>query len=114
MRKLSVQFQMHRAPGIKAETISALMLRVAHIAGVRGFSFERAGSRTAYINFLFTSTTPTQTWQAIQRLALGHRRWGWRLRQSTIVTCQGSRGWDNYRLLHHFDPEQPLDRLSGV
>lgn len=33
------------------------------------------------------------------------------LRRSSIVTCQGSRGWDDYRLLHHFDSRQPLDRL---
>jgi hypothetical protein len=28
-----------------------------------------------------------------------------------IVTIQRSRAWDNYRLLHHFDGREQLDRI---
>lgn len=28
-----------------------------------------------------------------------------------IVVCEGEQGWDDYLLLHHFDPEEPLDEL---
>jgi hypothetical protein len=31
---------------------------------------------------------------------------------ATIVVCQGEHGWDDYLLLHHFDPSQVLDDLS--
>jgi hypothetical protein len=43
-----------------------------------------------------------------------HGRLGPKLRRSSIVTCQGSRGWDNFRLLHHFDSRQPLDSLRST
>jgi hypothetical protein len=90
------------------------MLRVALDTGVRTFSIERSRAPNGYLNFLFASSTPGRTWQKIQRIALGHQRVGRGLRRSTIVVCQGSRGWDNYRLLHHFDSEQVLDKMAEV
>jgi hypothetical protein len=113
MRTVSVQFHSRRAPDLDARTVSELMLRVALNAGVRVFLLERPRS-AGYFNFLFVSATPVRSWRAVQTLALRHRRLGGRLRRSTIVACQGSRGWRNYHLLHHFDTRQPLDRLTGV
>ena len=78
---------------------------------VRTFSVERSHGRNRYINFLYLSATPSRTWQMIQK-QLRHRTLGIPLRRSLIVVCQGSRGWDNYRLLHHFD-ERLLDKLTG-
>ena len=90
------------------------MLHIALDTDVKRFSVERSRARNSYLNFLFSSATAARTWRAIHRIALGHRVLGGRIRRSTIITCQGTRGWDNYRLLHHFDPEQRLDRLAGV
>jgi hypothetical protein len=90
------------------------MLGIALDAGVRTFSVERSRAPGRYLNFLFSSPTAAPTWRAIQRIALQHRRFGARIRRSTIVTCQGSRGWDNYRLLHSFGPDRKLDKLVGV
>ena len=33
------------------------------------------------------------------------------LKESSIVTCEGSKSWDNYLLLHHFDSLEKLDIL---
>ena len=35
------------------------------------------------------------------------------LSDAAIVTCEGESGWDDYLLLHHFDPSQPLDKISN-
>ncbi len=32
--------------------------------------------------------------------------------ESTIITRTGSLGWNDYRLLHHFDKTQPLDKFD--
>jgi hypothetical protein len=29
----------------------------------------------------------------------------------TIAVIQGKRGWDDYQLLHHYDPKEPIDKL---
>ena len=114
MRTLSVQFQPSRAVKLRRNTISDLMLRIALDTNVRSFSMKRSRARDAYFNFLFESPTVARTWRAVHLRALGHRTYGRALRRSTIVVCQGSRGWDNYRLLHHFDPKKALDSLAGV
>ena len=36
---------------------------------------------------------------------------GPQLARASIATCQGSRGWDNYLLLHHYDRTFKLDSL---
>lgn len=114
MRTLSVQFQPRRSSELNPGRISELMLRIALDTDVRTFSIERSHARNSYVNFLFVSMTVGRTWRAVQRIALNHRTLGKLIRISTIVTCQGTRGWDNYRLLHHCDPKLRLDKLAGV
>ncbi len=29
-----------------------------------------------------------------------------------IVTCEGENGWEDYRLLYHYDPAQQLDEMT--
>lgn len=31
---------------------------------------------------------------------------------AAIIVCEGRHGWDDYLLLHHFDPLQPIDSLA--
>jgi hypothetical protein len=114
MRTLSVQFQPRRAATLRRNTICELMLRIALDTDVRVFSMKRSRAQDGYFNFLFESPAVAKTWRAVHSVALGHRTFGPALRRSTIVVCQGSRGWDNYRLLHHFDPKETLDSLAGV
>jgi len=105
MQTLSVQFQPQRAAGI-TNRVCELMLRIALESDVRTFSVEGSRARNGYLNFMFASAAARLTWRAVQRIALSHRTLGRQLRHSTIVTCQGTRGWNNDRLLHHFDPRQ--------
>jgi hypothetical protein len=114
MQTISVQFQPRRSGKLKSAKMCELMLQIALETDVRTFSVEWSRSRDSYLNFLFSSASVTRTWRAIERTALRHRLLGGRIRRSTIVTCQGSRGWDNYRLLYHFDPEQGIDQLAGI
>jgi len=91
-----------------------LMLKIALEAQVRTFSVQRSRSQSAYINFTFESPTVASAWRLVHARALGHRKMGTPLCDASIVVCQGSRGWDNYRLLHHFDRRKQLDSLAGV
>ena len=33
------------------------------------------------------------------------------LAAAAIIVCEGEHGWDDYLLLHHFDPAEPLDTM---
>jgi hypothetical protein len=90
-----------------------MMLRVALDTDVRTFSVERSARRNSYLNFLFVSSSLAGTWRAVEK-ALNHRTLGRALQRSTIVVCQGTRGWNNYRQLHHFNNRKPIDKFVGV
>jgi hypothetical protein len=113
MRTICFHVQPKRVSGIDTGTISKLMLRLALSPQVREFTIHR-GPKDSWVNFLFSSPVVGRTWRMLHSRALTHSTWGSRLRRSAIVTCEGSRGWDNYLLLHHFDTKQVLDKLAGV
>jgi hypothetical protein len=80
----------------------------ASSASVREFSTAKGPDGT-WVNFFFRGRSVSAVWRALHSRGLRHRRWGASLRRASIVTCEGQRGWDDYRLLHHFDPAIPLD-----
>jgi hypothetical protein len=115
MRTLCIQLQPNRAKTLSPRVVTQLMVRLAETSThVRLFSFNRGKDRGPYINYCFKSRSPARLWKALKGRAFGTGRLGLLLRQASIVTCEGSRGWDNYLLLHHFNSKVPLDRLRGV
>jgi len=113
MRTLCLQFQPKLAPGIDVNAILRLMLRISLSQEIQGFSILRR-RKQSWVNFLFNSREVGRTWRIVRSRALAHHKWGPRLRRSSMVTCEGSRGWDNYLLLHNFDTQQDLDKLAGM
>jgi hypothetical protein len=83
--------------------------------GIRVFSVRKGRHRGPYVNFNFEGSRATlaRLWKHLRTEVLLDRRAGAQLRRATIITCEGSRGWHNYRLLHHFNPEITLDKLPG-
>jgi hypothetical protein len=92
--------------------LSRLMMRAAWMPQVEMFSIHR-DRKLNWINFGFEGPSVGQVWKILHSEVLNHRQWGPRLRRSSIVTCEGSRGWNNYLLLHHFKAAEPLDTLSA-
>jgi hypothetical protein len=112
MRTLSIQFQPRRAPGLPPRRVASILAELAaSVSSVRAFSLRDGNDRGPYVNYLFETRSIAKTWHAISMSVLKHRRIGARLRRSTIITCEGSRGWDNYLLLHHFNSKIELDHL---
>jgi hypothetical protein len=111
MKTLCFQVQPKRSPAIDLDAVTALMVRIAMSSDIREFTIQRGHGKNPWVNFLFTSASIARTWSRLESGAITHSRLGAKLRRSSIVTCQGSRGWDDYRLLHHFDSRQALDRF---
>lgn len=49
-----------------------------------------------------------QQWWALLQAAIKKDT---ELGKTLIVTAEGHSGWDDYQLLHHFDPQEPVDNL---
>ncbi|TWU19186.1 hypothetical protein [Allorhodopirellula heiligendammensis] len=65
-----------------------------------------------YINIHIHSNSPAETWARIADLFLGTDFLSTEIRISSIVTVTGDAGWDDYLLLHHFDPSEELDQYA--
>lgn len=113
MRTLSIQFQPQRAPGLDPAAVVGLLKLVG--------SDERLASRVQvtegiddgpYINATYSTSDLVSLWVAVRERALENDALGPALRRSVIITCTGDNGWDDYRLLHHFDETEPLDELT--
>jgi hypothetical protein len=92
---LDVPVAVSRLTGV-AERVKALV-RVSE-----GFD------NSPYTNVDFMTLDPRELWLRLQvelRTVPG-------MTMASIICCQGEHGWDDYLLLHHFDPSQPLDKLE--
>jgi hypothetical protein len=65
-----------------------------------------------YVNLTYTSPDPRVLWAHLRAQVYTSTALGESIRRSTIVTCEGERGWDDSRLLHHFDASETPDPLS--
>jgi hypothetical protein len=108
MARLHVQFQPRRASKLPLATVAGVMLTVALSKHVRDFSITR-GRLNEYVNFDFKTSDVSALWRKLKKSVLGHRRYGKQIRSSVIIARTGSRGWNNYKLLHHFDPSVTVD-----
>ena len=112
---LCIQFQTRRALGLDPGIVEGLMSRLAIAQdAIRRFELQRGRDRGPYINFSFSGSriALAKVWMDVERRILSGSRFSPKLRASVIVTCEGSRGWDNYLLLWHFNPSVRRDRLS--
>ena len=60
-----------------------------------------------FINLNIKTNNIKELWVKIKKYLQEHNE----LANSTIVTCEGSQGWDNYLLLHHFDSKEKLNEI---
>lgn len=112
MRRLNVQIQPER---IRHGTADDLIrsLRAAADGVVLEFRGQDTGDDAGpYINLSFVGADHVAAWARLRALydatAIGRD-----LARSTIIVCEGEHGWDDYLLLHHFDPAEKLDSLGG-
>jgi hypothetical protein len=102
VNSLKVQLQPARSPGLDAEAAVARLQAVAPATVTRG---EDDGP---YINVGFRSTDIGAVWAAVREQFRADPP----LAQCSMAFCEGAWGWDDYRLLHHFDPAEPLDEVG--
>ncbi|MFG6429834.1 hypothetical protein [Roseateles sp. LYH14W] len=111
--QICIQVQLSRAPGLDAARLGAVSETIARrTGGCRGFEMAQGDDDGAYLNLLFATESLRETWHGLREELLGSDEFGEALRTACICVCTGSEGWDDYLLLHHFDPDEPLVDLA--
>src|SRR5688572_2127109 len=105
MRTLTVQVHPKRRRALDLADVERSLRSLA--ARKRTTSSVEPGR--GYVNFSFRCRSPSVFWASLRRGAFGRARFAHDLRASSIVVCEGTQGWSDYLLLHHFDASVPLD-----
>jgi hypothetical protein len=103
-KSVSIQVQPDRSPHLDCKTVVKKLLSLASESQAR---WGEDGGR--YVNVLLSVPSLSQTWSFISEMLNENPDFA----MAAIVTCQGDNGWDEYLLLHHFDPSEPLDKISN-
>jgi hypothetical protein len=111
MSVICIQIQPSRAPGIDFALIRDVAAQLGSTGPFTRYGVEEDPDHAAYINLYFEAPSPVEAWPIIRSTFYEDAFIGGLLQKSSIVTCQGLKGWDDYLLLHHFDPEVSRDQL---
>ena len=111
--ELHVQVQPGLAPTLDLALLRARFEALAQTeASVLRSKIEEGDDDGPYLNLMFKTADLARLWQVVQAELYGHPTLGTLLRQASMTLCTGETGWDDYLLLHHFNPAFELDTLG--
>ena len=111
--ELHVQVQPGLAPALDLVLLRATFEAINQAeACVLRAKIEEGDDDGPYLNLMFKTADLTKLWQVVQRELYDHPTLGQQLRRSSMSLCTGETGWDDYLLLHHFNPAFELDALG--
>jgi hypothetical protein len=113
MRHLNLQFKPEKAPKLDPGAVRIVLEVLSRDHSlVAGFETSQGDDKGPYMNFTFLVKDLPRFWLKVKKEVLGHPEIGAELALSSIIVCEGKGGWDEYLLLHHFDPKLELDRID--
>jgi hypothetical protein len=108
--QVRVQVHPDKVPSLDTALLKAESEAVAKSThGILGFRSEEGEDQGRYLNLVFGSYSPLTVWPAIRAALYESPRFGAELKSASMALCTGEDGWNDYRLLYHFDPSVPLD-----
>jgi hypothetical protein len=111
--QICLQVQMSLAPGLNPDSLKEASERIAKAtSGIRGIGFFEGDEDGKYLNITFAVESPASAWQELKSKLLESELFGSSLRKCAMVVCTGNDGWNDYLLLHHYDPTVGLDAPS--
>lgn len=113
MNALCIQIQPEIVPEIDMNRIHLLIQAVARDQTiVRQLVIKEGDDNGPYTNFVFDTMDLKNLWDLVQHNLYQDEKIGMELTKSSIVTCEGKKGWDDYLLLHHYDSSEKIDSLG--
>jgi hypothetical protein len=103
--QICVQVHPARAPGLSTPELKAAAELLAKSApDVRGIGFSDGEDEGPYLNIIFASVDPRNSWLSIREGLLESPTFGPQLKSAAMAMCTGVDGWNDYILLYHYDP----------
>lgn len=112
MRSLSIQVQPDRVPELDIEAVQLLFEKLEGHPLVEKSAFSAGTDKGRYLNYTYGTNNAESLWDVIQKKIYGHDLLGRQLLRCSMAMCSSEEGWDDYVLLHHFDPQVPLQNFK--
>ena len=113
MPALKVQVHPERAPRLDLDGVLEIFSNAAEMADAE-LTVSDGEEDGPYVDFDFLTADLPRLWEVLQSQVFADDVLGPQLALAAIATCQGSKGWDNFLLLHHYDRSLELDTLPRV
>lgn len=108
--QLCLQVHLGRAPGLAVDRLQPECEAIARrTTGIRGIGFTEGEDDGGYLNIVFASEDPEAVWPALHAALAASPAFGGMLDSACICLCTGDDGWNDCRVLHHFDPAMQDD-----
>ena len=112
MKAIIIQLQPDRSDLCNETDALEAIESIAHdLDPVEEIEMESGDDDGPYTNILITTSDLSSTWKTLKTELFEHEELGPFLSASTIVSAEGDEGWDDYLLLHHYDPSEETDTL---
>jgi hypothetical protein len=108
---LNVQVHPERMPSLDLDAVLEIFSNAAQMADAE-LTVSEGGDDGPYISYDFLTRDLVRLWEVLQSQVFTDDILGPQLALAAIATCQGSKGWENYLLLHHYDRSLKLDTLG--
>jgi hypothetical protein len=110
---ICIQVQLSRLKHLEEQELEATCrVLAAGTNGVKELQVVRGHGLKSYLNVNFLSDKPLTVWPEIWSALYVRSSFATELRGASIAVATGESGWNDYLLLHHFDPKVELDRAS--
>jgi hypothetical protein len=114
MKTISVQFQPALAKDLNVLQLKELFAAISELPTAMKYRVIEGIDGVEYINFEYATENPAELWSEISTKVYGESAFSSQLGQASIVVCEGKQGWDDYLLLHHFNPSEKLDSANEL
>lgn len=105
-----MQVHLDNVPSLDVDRLKERCDAVAQTTpGVLGFRAEEGEDQGRYLNLVFGTYEPLAAWPVVREALYESHDFGGDLRNASMALCTGDQGWDDYKLLYHFDRSVPLD-----
>lgn len=103
LKRIHVQIQPNRCKDLNVDLAIERLRNLSENVKV-----SEGDDNGPYVNIDYQTDSLLNLWTSIRNELNKNIR----LAEAAMVICEGQRGYDDYLLLHHFDPSEELDELT--
>ncbi len=110
LAQLCLQVHLDRAPQLDVPRLhEACEAWARRTPGVRGIGVSTGEEDGRFVNIVFATEDPIAAWQALRPAILESVEFGGTLQPASLCLCTGEQGWDDCRVLYHFNRAVDVD-----